>query len=229
MSNEKPGCLGIILQALGLLPKDLGSERSLPYMIRDDFLSPSELSFFRVLKQVVGNKAHICCKVALKDLFFVSDSDRRRHTIYANKINLKHVDFLLCAPDTLKPLCGIELDDSSHQRTDRVARDLFVDKVFTTAGLKLIRFENKKSYALPDIEAKIKQLITPVINQTITEKENSLNKIEAAAINTKNDIPMCPKCQIPMILRQAKRGQNKGQQFYGCTNYPKCREVIYMC
>jgi restriction system protein len=33
----------------------------------------------------------------------------------------------------------------------------------------------------------------------------------------------CPVCQSPMVLRTAKRGQNAGQSFWGCTRYPKCR------
>ncbi|WP_018968658.1 nuclease-related domain-containing protein [Rubritalea marina] len=35
--------------------------------------------------------------------------------------------------------------------------------------------------------------------------------------------PLCPKCQIPMLHREAKRGANVGKQFWGCANFPKCR------
>ena len=38
--------------------------------------------------------------------------------------------------------------------------------------------------------------------------------------------PICPKCGARMVLRTAARGPNAGGQFYGCANYPKCREVI---
>jgi hypothetical protein len=40
------------------------------------------------------------------------------------------------------------------------------------------------------------------------------------------DAPTCAKCGSPMALRIAKRGERKGQPFYGCTQYPKCREII---
>jgi len=36
----------------------------------------------------------------------------------------------------------------------------------------------------------------------------------------------CPKCDSEMILRTAKRGDNKGKQFYGCSRFPKCRQMI---
>lgn len=38
--------------------------------------------------------------------------------------------------------------------------------------------------------------------------------------------PSCPKCGSPMLLREIKKGQNIGKQFWGCSNYPKCRGVI---
>ena len=33
----------------------------------------------------------------------------------------------------------------------------------------------------------------------------------------------CPYCGGRLILRTAKKGGNAGNQFYGCSNYPKCR------
>jgi hypothetical protein len=37
--------------------------------------------------------------------------------------------------------------------------------------------------------------------------------------------PFCPKCGVPMVLRTAQRGQQAGEKFYGCPNYPRCREI----
>lgn len=35
----------------------------------------------------------------------------------------------------------------------------------------------------------------------------------------------CPKCGSSMVLREAKRGANTGNKFWGCSAYPKCRVV----
>lgn len=35
--------------------------------------------------------------------------------------------------------------------------------------------------------------------------------------------PLCPRCQSPMVLRTAGRGANAGEQFWGCSMYPKCQ------
>ena len=34
------------------------------------------------------------------------------------------------------------------------------------------------------------------------------------------------KCGAKLILRTAQKGENKGRQFYGCSNFPKCRYTI---
>jgi four helix bundle suffix protein len=40
-----------------------------------------------------------------------------------------------------------------------------------------------------------------------------------------SDQKLCPKCGKPMLLRTARKGTNSGQQFWGCSGYPACRET----
>jgi restriction system protein len=40
--------------------------------------------------------------------------------------------------------------------------------------------------------------------------------------------PICPKCNTQMIKRTAKRGDNAGQLFWGCSSFPKCRETKHL-
>ena len=55
-----------------------------------------------------------------------------------------------------------------------------------------------------------------------TAKSSVPEKSPAA---TATDVPLCPKCGIPMVQRTAKRGPNVGQSFFGCPNYPKYNAV----
>ncbi|HPH98562.1 MAG TPA: topoisomerase DNA-binding C4 zinc finger domain-containing protein [Anaerolineaceae bacterium] len=43
---------------------------------------------------------------------------------------------------------------------------------------------------------------------------------------TSPDSILCPQCQAPMVIRTVARGENQGKQFYVCSNYPKCKEVV---
>ncbi|HAO25922.1 MULTISPECIES: NERD domain-containing protein [unclassified Methylophaga] len=37
---------------------------------------------------------------------------------------------------------------------------------------------------------------------------------------------LCPKCGSEMILRKTKKGVNAGKQFWGCSEFPKCRLML---
>ena len=39
-------------------------------------------------------------------------------------------------------------------------------------------------------------------------------------------VPMCPVCGATMVKREAKTGANRGKQFWGCPNYPKCKGIV---
>jgi hypothetical protein len=115
-SENKFGMLRKLLRALGLSQQsaddvvnfivdllagdgkndsDKGKNPEFPYHLRDKFLSPAELSFFNVLRPIVGNRAVLLTKVALGDVFWVKKDDPSRYRIYTNKIDRKHVDFLM--------------------------------------------------------------------------------------------------------------------------------------
>ena len=194
-------------------PKVNQSEK-LPYRVTDNFLTDAEKSFYRVLQQYVGDKAVICPKVGLKDIFFISKGVGKDYMKYFGKIAQKHVDFLLCDPDTMKPLCGIELDDISHTNKKSYDRDLFVEKVYKDANFELIRISSKSGYTLYEIETALTGVLV----------FNSLKNI--SVIQNNNETVLCPKCSMPMVLRKASKGQNAGKEFYGCSNYPRCKEII---
>jgi hypothetical protein len=136
---------------------------------------------------------------------------------YYNKIDRKHVDFLLCDSASLKPVMGIELDDASHQRQDRIERDELVDKVFEQAGLPLRRAPARAAYTQQELEDLIRGTATGVA---------SVQPAQAEARSLADPAPSCPKCGERMLLRTAQRGAKAGEQFYGCPNYPRCREII---
>ena len=51
-------------------------------------------------------------------------------------------------------------------------------------------------------------------------------KAEPPAPPAPTAAPLCPKCSNRMILRTATKGDRAGSQFYGCSQFPKCRGII---
>lgn len=67
--------------------------------------------------------------------------------------------------------------------------------------------ENPKNYM-----DKYRKVENNEVNEPIEELEAEEAKI-------------CTRCGSSMVLRTATRGDNKGNQFYGCSSYPKCRYI----
>jgi len=221
-TNQNQGCLTAIRRLFGIgaqKAQSVPATESLPYRVRDDFLSPAEMSFYRVLWSVAGKQAMICPKVSLADIFFVVRPNENQ--AYRNRIAHKHLDFLLCEPKSMRPIVGIELDDASHTRSDRQARDEFVSQVFQTAGLPLVHVPVQASYNTNELSAQLAQYLGKASESTTATPAEPTQT--PATIST---APLCPKCGVPMVVRTVARGERRGKQFYGCPNYPKCREML---
>jgi len=218
-SSENPGCLGLLLRLFGIGPRGPRETPGLPYRLRDDFLSPAEATFYRALCSAIGHRAIVCPKVNLADVFFVVRPNE--NLSYRNRIDRKHVDFLLCDPVTMRPLLGLELDDSSHKRASRQERDRFVDAVFKTAGLPLGHVRVHASYDVADLSRWLSQYLDRRPAATGATPASPASPPTSTAGS-----PVCPKCGVPMVLRVASRGERQGERFYGCPNYPRCRQVM---
>lgn len=205
----------------------------LPYKLRDGILTKAEHSFYHVLLQAVGSNQTLLTKVNLGDIFKTVTPDKSKWRVYRNKIDRKHVDYLLCDAQTMQPLLGIELDDRSHQRKDRQARDKFVDRVFVTAGLPILHVRAAYSYQADTLADQIAQAlgveevakkVEAVVKQP--EKASPYALAFSAEITSPSPTKTYPKCSAEMLLRTATRGANKGNKFWGCSNYPRCKSTL---
>lgn len=110
------------------------------YRVRHEFFWWSEAAFYQVLSEAVSGRYVIFAKVRLLDICDVPSRDYAAQ----NRIDKKHVDFLLCDANTFRPAVAIELDGSSHQRRDRAESDAFKDDLFSFIGIPLLRFKAER-------------------------------------------------------------------------------------
>ena len=184
----------------------------LPYRLREAFLSTPELALLRVLQNMVRGHYLICPKVALNDVFYIARPNENVH--FFNKIFRKHVDFLLCEPDTLKPAFGIELVKPVSRNETREA-DQFMEDLFLSAGLPLVHVPSSDRYSEDDLAELFKLSIVKVKD----------SKPLRATTGT-DSVPMCPVCGRMMVLRIHRNGPDKGKKYYGCMDSPKCNGVV---
>lgn len=176
--------------------------------LREDFLSITELSFFRAAEIATRGRFTVLTKINLGDLFTSPTRDQGDW----NRISRKHVDFLICDAQTLKPLLGIELDDSSHARASAQKGDAVKDAAFTSAGLPLLRLPARRGYATTEINVLIDDAIGG----------RALPAVAEVAPPEQAPTPVCPRCGVSMVMRSGAKGRY--DSFYGCANYPRCRE-----
>lgn len=125
-----------------------------PYQRRTHLLTPAELDFYKVLQSAVGGSWSIFAMVRLSDLIQTKPKTPERFG-WSRKIHGKHVDFVLCDSHSLETRLTIELDDKSHQRPDRQARDQFVDEALSAAGLPLMRVPVSDHYSRVELRKAI--------------------------------------------------------------------------
>ena len=94
-------------------------------------------------------------------------------------------------------LKNLKSDNKSNKKEMRE----FGEKIFS------MNVDNRKDY----IE-KFNKIVEEIKNNQLQADSNSGDLI-------------CPRCGNKLVLRTAKKGPNIGNQFYGCTAFPKCRYI----
>ena len=227
---------------------------SFGYRRKPYLLSKAERSFYGVLTQAMGDKALIFSKVRVADLLTPQKGLNRSNWQRAfNQISAKHVDFLLCDPKDCAVKLAIELDDASHGSTKRQKRDAFLEQACESAGLPLLRIRAARGYGVADIRQQVEAVLFPVqhgssvqepgqlegqgVEVTVSEQERADSQIErqvgkpiealtGAEVAAQPVAPACHQCGEVMVLRKARSGKHAGQQFWGCSGFPKCRGAV---
>jgi very-short-patch-repair endonuclease len=149
----------------------------------------------------------------------------------------KHFDFIVCEPTDCSVKLAVELDDSSHGSSKAQKRDSFLNGACQSAGVPLLRIKAAKSYTVADLKRQLEESISPQLAEP--EPLSPLAAVETAAVKlseegsalaepkeAKLEPHVCAKCGEPMVLRKAKSGANAGQEFWGCSAFPRCRAVV---
>ncbi len=217
--------LGIIIIFFIILKIKSANEQSgegdLPYKYKGPLFTPAERSFLGVLKLATKDRVEVFGKVRVADVITPENNlDRSLWQKLFNKISRKHFDFVLCSKETLDVICTIELNDASHNSKKQIARDNFLKQACDSARIKLIMLPATKSYSVVELQ----NILEPLFSKDSKEVTQLINKAELTS-DTSEPQDKCPKCSSDLVLRKAKRGQNKGNEFLACSAFPSCRYI----
>lgn len=117
----------------------------------DYLLTRNELKFYRILKQITNKLGYsLFCQVSLYEIV------KSKNYKDFNKIKSKSIDFVI-TQENCKILLCIELDDPTHEKSKRIERDNFINKLFEDIEIKLLRIPVQSFYNMEELENKIKE------------------------------------------------------------------------
>lgn len=114
---------------------------------------------------------------------------------------------------------------------DRYAKKEDKDKVIRAD--QLINYIKESEAQSKELPFSLKEMISngqKYLDMNVKERPDYSKKYEellrevSSAAET-GDAMICPECGSKLVLRTAKKGNNVGNQFYGCSAYPKCRFI----
>lgn len=68
-------------------------------------------------------------------------------------------------------------------------------------------------------------IAAPAMATASPSAPGSQSPVQVSGLAVEVSAPHCPTCGVPMVLRTTRHGERQGQQFYGCANFPRCRQT----
>lgn len=118
-----------------------------------------------------------------------------------------------------------EIKVIKRDRTYATVRDIW-DKTIDVLDTEQINQLYEKLKELTNVDKATKAAHIDSIEKRFSDKpveKKDDNKEKTKDENS--DKKICPKCGQALVLRTAKKGENAGKSFYGCSSFPKCRYI----
>lgn len=164
----------IIIMLIGLISYIIWNYRKISttefLYIKDHFFNPGEKNFYELLRTALKNKYEIFSKVRMLDILKIKTKGKN-YFIAKNKIAQKHIDFILCEPNTFEVLLAIELDGKMHNTTKQKEKDNAKDALLKRAGIPILRISTKHAYSVPELKRKIENSLSPALEPINKELE----------------------------------------------------------
>lgn len=127
------------------------------YKSKESVMTLNEINFYKILEEIANElNLTVFAQVSLKSIIDTKkDLDYKERQKYFNKISEKSIDFVLISKNDYKIKLCIELDDNTHRQAKRITRDKFINELFESLKIDLLRYPVYKTYYKDALKNKI--------------------------------------------------------------------------
>lgn len=147
--------MALILFILGLVIEyfNKNKTKSNELKVINSPMTQTEINFINQLEKITNKyQLKIIPQIQLQKIF------KTNNITEFNKIKSKSIDYAI-VDNNYKYKLFIELDDYTHNYNNRIKRDNYINNLFKTHNLKLLRIKVKNTYNMAELEEQIKELI----------------------------------------------------------------------
>lgn len=169
-----------------------------------------------VFKNCITKDKNIIMRTGIEKLF---DHWNRSLVVLANPKTILNDQY---APKDVKSKV-IRADQLIKTLKSLKAADKFSKKELIEDGNNILSMNHgdRKDYLKKFM--KLKEELDAQTNTDSSLAASSPSPGPAPVEELKPEEKLCPKCGSKLVLRTAKKGNYQGNQFWGCSRYPKCR------
>lgn len=161
-------------------------------------------------------------KNAFTRLLFEKNFDNNYKSLIVLSNPKTYLDAKFAKADIKEQIVRADMLVAKIKELDRKVSD---DYASSTKDLYAIAeyFLSKNIAERSDYSKKYEEMLTSFREA----QENTVPQTEPEIVPAEptEDKKLCPRCGAELILRTAKKGDNAGNQFYGCSRFPKCRYI----
>ena len=99
---------------------------------------------------------------------------------------------------------------------------------FARGGIEYIKGKTDAIFNCDEVVNIIEQVESGRLERSYKTNRQHIKHVKET-IEGKSDIKSCSKCGADMTLKKATKGKSTGNEFWGCSTFPRCRNVIAVC
>jgi len=109
---------------------------------------------------------------------------------------------------------------------DSIFKTKMPDNVrFARGGIEYIKSKRDIAFSEDEVADIIEQIESGRLERSFKTNRQHVKHVKEI-VKEKSDTKSCSKCNSDMVLRKATKGKNAGNEFWGCSAFPKCRNVV---